>query len=256
MTRRAELSPTQVGLHDFGRRRTPGLRREEVALLAGVGVSWYTWIEQGRAENVSEDVLDAIGRALLLDESQHAYLRRLAGIECRFEAPTETPPLVHLRHVIDAWSPNPAYIADRWWNVVVANEAAHSLLDLEDGRTNIILDFFTRDRTRTHYPCWEDTARAVVAQFRSQTARYADDEEIHALVSELRRRSKHFAQLWNRREVLDDLRIPESMIHPELGEIRFTRTTLQFPEHTALHLTLFLPEPDSGTERARRRPVA
>lgn len=133
MVRRAEVSPTQVGIPESGKRRTLGLRREEVAFLAGVGVSRYTWIEQGRAENICGEVLDSIARVLRLNDSQYNYLRRLAGIEVRYPASTTVPDIGHLLPYVENWLPNPAYIADRWWNVVVANGAARVLLGMDEG---------------------------------------------------------------------------------------------------------------------------
>ncbi|NEA85754.1 helix-turn-helix transcriptional regulator [Streptomyces sp. SID7958] len=273
VARRAEVSPAQVGLPDAGRRRTPGLRREEVALLAGVGVSWYTWIEQGRAENVSGEVLDSIARVLLLSENQRLYLRRLAGVQAEPPLPQASPGAEAMRPFVDNWWPNPAYIADHAWNVVVANAAAETLLGMGGERAdgallgagtgpglpadrrpyNLLREFFTSDHVRSAYPLWEETAPSVVARFRSQAAPHVEDTAIPALVDELRVASPLFEGLWERHEVLEDSCGPEVLTHPAVGDLHFTRATLDFTRRIALRMTVFLPTPGTGTEAALRR---
>ncbi len=273
MARRAEVSPNQVGLPDAGKRRTPGLRREEVALLAGVGVSWYTWIEQGRAENVSGEVLDSIARVLRLSENQRLYLRQLAGVQAVPLLPQAPPEAEAMRPFVENWWPNPAYIADHAWNVVVANAAAETLLGMGEehsgcsrvgeGRAsgaltgrrpyNILREFFTNDDVRSAYPLWEKVAPSVVARFRSQAALHIEDAAIPALVGELRVASPLFAQLWDRHEVLEDSCGPEVLTHAAVGDLHFTRATLDFTRRIALRMTVFLPAPGTGTEAALRR---
>ncbi|MFH9010555.1 helix-turn-helix transcriptional regulator [Streptomyces sp. NPDC017943] len=273
MARRAEVSPNQVGLPDAGKRRTPGLRREEVALLAGVGVSWYTWIEQGRAENVSGEVLDSIARVLRLSENQRLYLRQLAGVQAVPLLPASPPEAEAMRPFVENWWPNPAYIADHAWNVVVANAAAESLLGIRGGRTdeapvdrgaatghgrrqrpyNVLREFFLNEDVRSAYPLWEKIAPGVVARFRSQAALHIEDAAIPALVEELREASPLFARLWDRHEVLEDSCGPELLTHPAVGDLHFTRATLDFTRRIALRMTVFLPTPGTGTEAALRR---
>lgn len=202
--RRAAISPDQVGLPAAGRRRTPGLRRGEVALLAGVGVSWYTWIEQGRAENVSGEVLDAVARVLLLDESQRRYLRRLAGAPAPPPRPRGAPGAAALRPFVDNWSPSPAYIADSGWNIVVANDTAAELLHIGSGPYNLLRAYFLDDRVRAAFPDWTERAPGVVARFRGQSAEYAAEEGVRELVRELTAASSYFAELWRRHEVRED----------------------------------------------------
>ena len=133
IARRARITPEEVGLAPGGRRRTPGLRREEVAVLAGVGTSWYQWLEQGRDITVSAQVLDAIGRVLKLDEPEIRHLYALAGLNpppvgrlCPDHA--AGPVDQALVHLVDTWLPNPGMIVDRYWNLVVANRAAELAL--------------------------------------------------------------------------------------------------------------------------------
>jgi transcriptional regulator with XRE-family HTH domain len=253
MARRAAVSPTMAGLPESGKRRTPGLRREEVAMLAGVGVSWYTWIEQGRAENVSAEVLDSIAGVLKLDDSQHTYLRNLAGIEVKYPAPETVPESDSLEPFVENWLPNPAYIADRWWNVVVANDAARVLLGIRGGAYNVVREFFTSEHVRDRYPHWDEAAESMVARFRGRTAQHVDDDQMNALVGQLRAASRSFARVWDRHDVREDSCGPESLVHPDVGELHFHRATLDFTDRIALRLTVFIPEPRTGTESALRR---
>jgi hypothetical protein len=128
------------------------------------------------------------------------------------------PDIGHLLPYVENWLPNPAYIADRWWNVVVANGAARVLLGMDEGAFNILRDFFTRQRVRDRYPRCEETARVLVARFRSETAHYAADDQMRALISELYRSSRHFANLWDRHEVMEDSCGPEFLAY-EGGEL-------------------------------------
>ncbi|MGM7648319.1 helix-turn-helix domain-containing protein [Nocardia sp. JW2] len=132
-SRRARVSPEDAGLAvgEARSRRTPGLRREEVAVLAGVGVSWYTWLEQGRDINVSGEVLNAIGRVLRLDSVEREHLYLLAGLNPPRQAPSARPVPEGLRQVIDSWLPRPAYLLDRHWNLVVVNRAAEVVFGQE-----------------------------------------------------------------------------------------------------------------------------
>lgn len=253
MARRAEVSPPQVGLPDAGKRRTPGLRREEIALLAGVGVSWYTWIEQGRATNVSGEVLDSIARVLRLDENQRLYVRQLAGVQANFSLPPTTPEAASLQPFVDNWSPNPAYIVDHRWNIVVANEAARLLLGMTDDGYNVLREFFTNVRVRDAYPRWKQAAPSIVARFRSQAAQHADDEQLQELVEQMRAEDRRFAELWDQHEVMEDSCGPELLTHPAVGELHFNRATLDFTRRIALRMTVYLPTPGTGTEAALRR---
>lgn len=260
MTRRAEVAPSQVGLPDAGKRRTPGLRREEVALLAGVGVSWYTWIEQGRAENVSGEVLDSIARVLQLSENQRLYMRQLAGVQAVPHPPVAQPEAEAMRPFVDNWWPNPAYIADHAWNIVVANAAAQALLGIDsaqqdaEGRPyNVLREFFTSPHMRAAFPSWKETAPTLVARFRSHAAHHLDEPAIPALAAELMAESAYFAELWDRHEVVEDSCGPEVLRHRDVGELHFTRATLDFTRRIAMRMTVFLPTPGTGTEAALRR---
>src|SRR3954449_4471843 len=167
--RRAQVTPQDVGLPANGRRRTPGLRREEVAQLAGVGLSWYTWLEQGRDIKPSAQVLDALARVLRLDTAERAHLFHLARVELPLPAgdyPREAPE--ELRAIVDALVPNPAYLIGPRTDVLAWNRAAAALLGepalAPDGRPNLLWWLFTADGP-TGGEQWRETGRATLARF-------------------------------------------------------------------------------------------
>ncbi|MBK3565990.1 helix-turn-helix transcriptional regulator [Streptomyces sp. MBT62] len=203
-SRRARLSPGDVGLRMGGRRNTPGLRREEVAVLAGVSASWYTWLEQGRDIKVSGDVLDAVSKALNLDRTERAHLYLLAGVNppaARQEVTSEE--LSRLRLAVEVWQPAPAFVVDRYWNVLVSNAPARALLGVQDMGSNYLWSFFTDGRNRSRYPHWLDVASRLVGQFRVQTVRFLDDPNFEQLARRLCSASPDFDRLWGRHETRD-----------------------------------------------------
>jgi transcriptional regulator with XRE-family HTH domain len=254
--RRRKVAPTDVGLPVVGARRTPGLRREEVALLAGVGVSWYAWIEQGRAKNVSAEVLGAITRVLNLDNAQRQYVMRLAGYTDTYDASSPSPEPRELQPFVDGVSPNPAYIVDRAWNLVATNAAARELLALDGGHGNILANFFLHEPTRTRYPRWSEDSAVVVARFRAHAANYPRDPLVASTVEELRARSDHFAKLWDGREIQEDSCGVDLLEHPELGPVSLHRTTLDFTARLGMRLTMYVPIPGTGGDETVARLAA
>ncbi|MBB1256049.1 helix-turn-helix domain-containing protein [Streptomyces sp. OF3] len=246
--RRARLSPADVGFPAAGRRRTPGLRREEVAVLAGVGVSWYTWLEQGRDITVSAQVVDAIGRALLLNPDELAYLHRLAGLT---PPPDEPPPHVEidpgLHRMLAAWLPRPAYVLDRHWGLAGVNSAAREVFGLTDRDHNCLVAFFTSGRYRAAYSSWEEAAPDVVARFRADSARHPADPEFGRLAADLATVSGEFAELWARHEVTEATHGRKVLTHPRCGELVFEYRRLPLPDHPGHHLVLHNPAPGTGT---------
>ncbi|MER6808049.1 helix-turn-helix transcriptional regulator [Spirillospora sp. NPDC000708] len=253
-TRRARLTPSDVGMPDAGRRRTPGLRREEVAVLAGVGVSWYTWLEQGRDIKVSGDVLDAIARALRLDAAEREHLYLLAGLNPpRREAGPAAPITPELRRVLDAWSPRPAYVRDRHWNFVAINDAAREVFGFSDVDHNCLVTFFTNARYRSMHLEWAAAAPGVVAGFRADAARYPDDPEFGRIAEDMIEVSPEFAELWPRHDVSAATQAVKGVRHPEAGEMIFEGTLLPLADRPGTDLVLQNPRPGTGTmERLER----
>ncbi|MEV4222625.1 helix-turn-helix transcriptional regulator [Nonomuraea sp. NPDC049725] len=246
--RRARLTPGDVGMASAGRRRTPGLRREEVAVLAGVGVSWYTWLEQGRDINVSTEVLDAIARALRLSEPERVHLYLLAGLNPpRPGGGRDTEVSPELRHLLDAWMPRPAILRDRYWNLLAINDATRTVFGYDDVDHNCLVSFFTNARYRGMHVQWESAAPAVVAAFRATTAHFTDDPEFDRVVGELSAASPEFAELWARHEVGSPPQTVKAVRHPEAGDLFFDTTTLAVTDRPHWYLELYNPRAGTGT---------
>ncbi len=252
--RRARLTPADVGMPPGGRRRTPGLRREEVAVLAGVGVSWYTWLEQGRDITVSADVLDAISRALRLDGAEREHLYLLAGLNPPRRDPVPAVPVApELQRVLDAWSPRPGYVRDRHWNFVALNDAAKDVFGYGDTDHNCLVTFFTNARYRSVLEHWAAAAPGVVARFRADAARHPDDPEYDRLIADLCAASAEFAELWSRHEVSVPARTVKAILHPEVGLLVLEATLLPLPERPGDQMVLYNPRPGTGSvERLAR----
>nr|WP_184942428.1 helix-turn-helix transcriptional regulator [Kitasatospora kifunensis] len=251
MSRRARVSPAEAGLPDGGaRRRTPGLRREEVAVLAGVGVSWYQWLEQGRAITVSPQVLDAVSRVLRLDESERRHLYLLAGLNPPLPRPELGPVSDGLRRLIDAWMPFPAHVLDAYWNIVCFNEAAGLVFGFEEGDTNCLANFFLSPAYRSRDAVWQENAPAVVAQFRVAASERPGDQGFQLIVDDLCERSAEFAELWALGDVRAAGELGKTVHHPTAGPLHFESTQLRVPARP--DLTIVMANPLPGTDTAER----
>lgn len=216
-------------------------------MLAGVGVSWYTWLEQGRDITVSGEVLDAVARALRLDVVERAHLYRLAGLNPPQAQPAPSaPPSPELQRLLDAWAPRPGYIRDRHWNFTVINDAARAVFGYGDTDHNCLVSFFTNARYRVLHRAWAENAPAVAAGFRADAARYPDDPEFDRIAEELAAASPEFAELWARHDVGEHTSAVKAVDHPEAGTLVFDATLLPLPEHPGHNLILHNPRP--GTD--------
>ncbi|MFE5911137.1 helix-turn-helix transcriptional regulator [Streptomyces wedmorensis] len=251
MSRRARVSPAEAGLPDGGaRRRTPGLRREEVAVLAGVGVSWYQWLEQGRDITVSSQVLDSVARVLRLSPAERRHLYVLAGLNppALEAAPEDRDMCDGLRRLIDAWMPFPAHIMDRYWNTVMYNDAAAIVLGMRpEISQNCMIAFFTDPLHRARVSHWEELAPKVVAQYRSACSEYEDDGGFRAVVDELKECSQEFVELWERRDVLPGGQNRKEMEHPVVGTLVVESTQLRVPARPDLVIVMHTPLPEADT---------
>ncbi|WP_420708183.1 helix-turn-helix transcriptional regulator [Streptomyces sp. 142MFCol3.1] len=251
MSRRAKVSPAQAGLPDGGsRRRTPGLRREEVAVLAGVGASWYQWLEQGRDISVSPQVLDSVARVLLLSGAERRHLYVLAGLNppAPETAPGNRDMGDGLRRLIDTWMPYPAHIMDAYYNCVMYNDAAAMVLGMRPENTqNCIVDFFTDPLYRGQSRSWETNARTVVAQFRASCAAAPDDEGFQELLARLKEASDEFAGLWEERDIEDAGQIRKELDHPLVGLLSVESTAMKVPARPDLTIVLHTPLPEANT---------
>ncbi|WP_436777779.1 helix-turn-helix transcriptional regulator [Yinghuangia sp. YIM S09857] len=247
-SRRARLTPEDVGMPAGRGRRTPGLRREEVAVLAGVGVSWYTWLEQGREINVSADVLDAIARVLRFEAVERDHLYLLAGLNPPPAAPVDRPVPDEVRRVIEGWMPRPAYVVDRHWNFVALNAAARPVFDYGDAAHNCLVSFFTSARQRREWENWEDVARTIVGQFRADAARYPDDPEFGRIADDVCAVSPAFAEIWAQHPIGSATRGTKTLVNPEVGRLSFEYTSLPLPDLPGHRMILHSPAVGTDTE--------
>ena len=250
-SRRARVSPAEAGLPDGGaRRRTPGLRREEVAVLAGVGASWYQWLEQGRDISVSPQVLDAVARVLRMGDAERRHLYLLAGLNppAPRPAPERQDMGAGLRRLIDTWMPYPAHIMDMYYNCVMYNDAAAFVLGMRPDTTQTCLvDFFTDPLYRSRSASWDRNARTVVAQFRAASAARPDDEGFQALLAQLTESSAEFAELWAERDIEDAGLIRKELEHPLVGLLCLESTAMRVPARPDLTIVLHTPLEEAGT---------
>lgn len=251
-TRRAKIVPSDVGLADGARRRTPGLRREEVALLANIGATWYTRLEQGLPINVSADVLAAISRALRLtsDERRHLYL--LAGLPLTI-APDDEERVSELTlRVLDALDPSPAYVRGRRWDVLAWNRSADALADFSNAtgkKRNIVWRIFRDEDSQCRYGDLKCVMRRCVANFRTVAAKYPNDPAFNELIEELRANSPEFRQLWAEHDVLGSTEGLKHFLHPDLGELILDYTGFELPGDGDMRMVVMTAEPGSESER-------
>ncbi|MFG1998278.1 helix-turn-helix domain-containing protein [Spirillospora sp. NPDC048911] len=259
-SRRARLRPDEVGMRSYGsRRRVPGLRREELAQLAGVSVAYYVRLEQGNADNVSAEILDAISRALRLDGDEHAHLHRLAHpprIDHRQDPPRLRPPLQHL---LDSITRAPAYVVGHHTNVVAWNRlTAEIFVDLAamppDERTwthQIHLNDDYRGRLGGN---WLPVACRNVAYLRFRAGQDPGDVRLRALIDSMLARSDDFRRLWEEHRVVDLTHGEARIVHPEAGLLVLPFETLHLPGDPDLsRLMMYAAEPGSEYEEKLNR---
>ena len=255
--RRARLDAAALGFSG-ARRRTPGLRREEVAQRAHISATWYTWLEQGRGGAASADVLDRIARALMLTEVEREHLF-LLGLgrppEVRYREAEDVSP--RLQRVLDALDPSPAMIKTLTWDVVAWNRAATVVLanygDLPAEERNILRRIFCDPRARAFNEAWEHVARFVVAAFRADVARAGAGAEasVNALVEELSRRSSDFAAMWAENDVRYYGDGIKHLRHPALGQIAFEYSAFAVDGRPDLGMIVYNPATPEELERVR-----
>lgn len=242
-SRRERLSPKAVGLQPGRRRRTPGLRREEVAELAGIGVDWYIRLEQGRSISPSITTVDALARALRLSKVEHAHLRALTRNADRRPFSRETVPDA-LRRLVAKLN-QPAYITGRRWDVLAWNKAAEEIfafsrLAAED--RNILICVLTLPATRHLFGAgWADEAKRIVAQFRATHDLWAGDPAFTELLERLRRGSPEFRTWWKAHDIRAAAAGQKQLRHPKKGVLRFEHASFQANDDPSLKLIIYTP---------------
>jgi transcriptional regulator with XRE-family HTH domain len=254
--RRAKLDPAAFGLSPE-RRRTPGLRREEVAQRANISPTWYTWLEQGRGGAPSADVLDRIARALMLTEVEREHLF-LLGLgrppEVRYQENEGVVP--RLQRVLDALDPSPALIRTATWNVIAWNRAATVMLgdygSLPPHQRNVLRIIFLDPRARAVQYDWESVARYVVGAFRVDATRAGAAAEVEPLVDELCRLSPEFRTMWLDNDVRDAHgEAVKHIRHPVLGALAFEYSAFAVDGRTDLSMVVYNPATPADAEKIR-----
>jgi transcriptional regulator with XRE-family HTH domain len=257
-TRRARLRPAEVGLPEVGHRRTPGLRRQEVAQLAGMSVDYYIRLEQGRGPRPSRQIVGALARALMLNIDEREYLYRITGESPPAPAGLDREVPAAIRILLDTLPHTPAYVLDAKYDVLAWNDmATHFIGDLRSVPAeyrNIIRWMFTRPAGDPHWTDEEHVrfARSCVADLRAAYARYPGDRGIAELVTELNGTSPRFARMWADHDVEVRRQIVKRIDHPVGGHLEFECQVLHVPDNDQ-RLIIYCAVPGSPTDAAFRR---
>jgi transcriptional regulator with XRE-family HTH domain len=254
-SRRGRLTPEAAGITSTRRRRTLGLRREEVAELAGVGVDWYTRLEQGRMVNPSQMTVDSLARALRLNKAEHAHLRALARNPARGAFVREAVPDT-LRRIVESLN-QPAFVKGRRWDVLAWNAAAaEAFTDFgtlnEEDRNLLVFIFTNPDARRLFGKAWSEEARHALAQFRLGYDLWAGDPAFETLVDRLRRDSAEFDLWWKTHDIRSAATGRKVFHHRGGGAASYAYATFQAIDDPALKLVIYAPEDGTPARRQRR----
>jgi len=256
--RRARLSPGDFGMPPGSRRRTPGLRREEVALLAGVGVTWYTWLEQGREINASTQVLDAVARTLRLDRVEREHLYRLAEAtplrgECTRLVIPDT-----IREIVYSLDPLPASLINSRFDILLSNDASEELFwewhTMPCIHKNTLWCCLTEPSARDKLPEYDKQVRYMVARLRSAYAAHIGDLDWEEDIRRLASLSREFSDLWARHEVADHEQRTLTYLHPLAGRLSLAVNELDVPAMPEARIVVYTPRDDDTRSRMPTRP--
>lgn len=263
ITRRSRLTPADAGLPDFGgRRRVPGLRREEVALLAGMSVEYYVRLERGNASGISDAILDGISRALKLDDAEHAHLYDLVRAANQGSRTPQRKPASRTlqirpgtRQLLDAMT-FPAIIQNGRMDVVATNTLGRALFSEMYVQpyepVNFARFLFLDPRGKTAYRRWNDSAEQIVALLRAESGRVPADRALRALIEELSNGSSEFAALWEAHDVRIHLAGNKLFHHPDVGDLDLGYEAMQLMTDPGLQFVGFTAEPGSASDHALR----
>ena len=246
-TRRAKLSPAQVGLPPGLRRRVPGLRREEVAELAEISVTWYTWLEQARSVKVSSEALSRIARSLKLDRHEQEHLFLLTGQSPPPPSLAQEQVTESIRQVLKSLEPNPAYLVDLRWNLLAWNQAAISVFGdfsvFPSSECNLMWLAFTNSDIKELFVNWSEFARCLLVNYRADYAQNASDRNGRELATTLQKVSPQFRQWWKSHDVARPHEVQE-LNHPIVGKLVLDSVTFQIYPAANLRLTAYTPKAD------------
>lgn len=251
--RRARIRPEDVGLPPGIRRRTPGLRREEVAQLAGIGVTWYTWLEQGRPINASQQVLDAVARTLRLDQAELEHLYRLAEVTVPTAeaALAAVPPQVQA--ILNALEPLPAVLINSRYDVLAFNQAHEDLIlewhSLPCEERNLLWCVFTKPDLRARCPNFDEDAPYMVAVLRGAYSQHLNEPAWVSFIERLSAASPEFAALWARHEVANPETRIKHYLHPSAGPLRLRLTNLLVADLPETRISVSTPADEESCRR-------
>jgi transcriptional regulator with XRE-family HTH domain len=257
-TRRERMTPASVGLPASSRRRTPGLRREELALAAGIGVTWYTRLEQGRAITVSPQVLESLVRVFSLDAAERNHLFILA----REQQPVDPFPLTSiispaLQAILDAMGIYPAFVSNPRWDMVAWNQAMCRVYTdfgvLSARERNIPRYILTDQLSRALFEDWEQEAQSMLALFRASTERYVGEPWFKALVADLQQSSPEFRAWWPRHDIQAIHTSSKVLNHPLVGRLELQPNSFQVADAPDLRLVVYTPRPETDTAQKLTR---
>lgn len=250
-TRRAKISPLEVGISNEGRRRTLGLRREEVASLAGIGLTWYTWLEQGRSINVSSEILESLTRVLMLNKQERIHLYTLAKqvpqVDMYLYQETANP---MLQHVLDNLILSPSFIMDSRWNIILWNRAANIVFgdfnNVNVNERNMVYMMFNNIDYKQLFIDWKSHAQGMLARFRSTTAEYVDSPWFTKFIEDMKEKSDEFNLWWSKHDVQRKSEFHKKINHPIAGTMVFEFCSFDVSDDSSLKLIVNTPL--SGTD--------
>lgn len=250
--RRNKILPSQVGLSIGIRRRTPGLRREEVAQLASVGLTWYTWLEQGRQINVSDQILESLAKVLMLDPEERKHLFTLAMKPLPFENYFETIQINdRLQHILNSLTTSPAYIMDQKWNIIGWNKSANLIFgdfnQINPPERNVVKMMFGRNEYMELFDDWESHAKAIVARFRVMCSKFIDDPGFAEFVNNLKVKSPDFNLWWCTYDVQGMGDVIKELTHPIVGKLVFEFSSFDVSDNPNLKMLIHTPVLETGT---------
>lgn len=261
--RRARITPASAGVPTGARRRARGLLREEVAMIAGVGLTWYTWLEQARPIKPSVRVLGSLARALRLSDVERTHLFRLARPDLEPSPAAQLASAVSspLQRTMDGLAPNPAYAVNAVWDVIGWNKPAELVFGdfaaIDAERRNLVYLIFCDPAWRTLLRDWETISVFVVAQFRESTARLGGDPRFKELVHMLEHDSESFRRHWRRRDVRQPAPQSKVLDHPRAGRLDLDYATFQADSDREVRLTIYTPATaESAQQMAALAPPA
>lgn len=251
-TRRARISPSQAGLSTTTRRRTPGLRREEVAQLAGIGLTWYTWLEQGRPIQVSAQVIESLSRVLLLNRQERLHLYLLANQPIPADIPvylgTVSPAL---QNVLDSLILCPSLVTDQRWNVIAWNKAACSIFGdftrMNARERNIVWAMFTDNKYKQLLVNWDQYAKRLLGRFRATCGQYIEDSWLVQFIYDLKVHSSEFNLWWPLHDIESSSEKYKQFNHPIAGILDFEVSSFDVSDPSGLKLIVHTPLSETDT---------